>query len=102
MIVVMGRIEVEEGEIVRLQSDLAKQMTATQQEDGCEHYVFSRDVTNLNRLILTECWRDADALAAHMKSPHMAEFNQAIGGAKVVSASVKEYEIANVRSLIGG
>jgi len=89
------------GEIDRLHDEMVKQMAATQAEDGCEQYIFSRDVTNPDALLISERWRDDDALAAHMAAPHMAEFNKAIGAAKISAVSVKAYEISNVRVLIG-
>ncbi len=101
MIVVMGTIEMAEGEIDRLNPEMTKQMAATQAEDGCEQYIFSRDVTSPDTLLISERWRDDDALAAHGKSPHMAEFNKAIGAAKISAVSVKAYEISNVRTLVG-
>ena len=101
MIVVMGTIILAAGDIDRLQGDMAKQMAATQAEDGSEHYVFSRDVTNPNTLLIAERWRDADALAAHGKTAHMAEFNKAIASATIKQISVKAYEVASVRVLLG-
>jgi len=97
----MGTIEMVDGEIDRLHEEMLKQMEATQAEDGCEQYVFSRDVTNPDTLLISERWRDDAALAAHGKAPHMAEFNKAIGAAKISAVSVKAYEISNVRVLIG-
>jgi quinol monooxygenase YgiN len=101
MIIVMGSIRMGDGEIDRLQSEMAAQMAATHAEDGCELYVFSRDVTDANLLLISERWRDADALAAHSKSPHMATFNKAVGAAKIEHISVKSYEAGTVRTLIG-
>ncbi len=101
MIVVMGTIQLAEGDIERLHGDITKQMAATQAEDGCEQYIFSRDVTDPNMLLISERWRDMDAIAAHGKTAHMAEFNKAIGGATIKSISVKAYEVANVRILFG-
>ena len=101
MIVVMGTIQLAEGDIDRLQGDIAKQMAATQAEDGCEQYIFSRDVTDPNMLLISERWRDMDAIAAHGKTVHMAEFNKALGGATITSISVKAYEVSNVRVLFG-
>jgi quinol monooxygenase YgiN len=101
MIVVMGTIELAAGDIDRLAGDIAKQMAATQAEDGCEQYVFSRDVTSPDTLLISERWRDGDALAAHGKTPHMAEFNKAIGKATIKKISVKAYDVANVRTLMG-
>jgi quinol monooxygenase YgiN len=101
MIVVMGTIELAAGDIDRLAADIAKQMAATQAEDGCEQYVFSRDVTNLDTLLIAERWRDGEALAAHGKTAHMAEFNKAIGSATIKKISVKAYDVAGVRVLMG-
>ena len=101
MIIVMGTIKAAASEIDRLYDALAEQMAATHAEDGCELYVFSRDVTNSDCLLISERWRDGDALAAHSKSPHMAVFNRAIGTAKIQSVSVKAYDVSGVRTLIG-
>jgi quinol monooxygenase YgiN len=101
MIVVMGTIELTAGDIDRLTGDIAKQMAATQAEDGCEQYIFSRDVTNPDTLLISEHWRDNDALTAHFKMPHMAEFNKVLGSATIKKISVKAYEVANVRVLMG-
>ena len=101
MIVVMGTIKLAAGDIDRLHSAMAIQMAATHAEDGCEQYVFSRDVTDPNMLIISERWRDEHALNAHGKMPHMAAFNKAIGSASIQSISVKAYEVASVRTLIG-
>ncbi len=101
MIIVMGSIRLGDGEIDRLAPDMAAQMVATQAEDGCELYVFSRDVTDPNSLLISEQWRDANALAAHGKSPHMAVFNAVIGRAKIENIIVKSYEASNAKTLIG-
>jgi quinol monooxygenase YgiN len=101
MIVVMGEVQMGDGEIDRLQADMATQMAATQAEDGCEHYVFSRDVTDPNRLLISERWRDSTALDAHGKSPHMGVFSKVMGGAKILGISVKRYDVSGVTQLIG-
>jgi quinol monooxygenase YgiN len=101
MIIVMGKIRMGDGEIDRLSSDMAIQMAATQAEDGCEQYVFSRDVTDANVLMISERWRDEAALGAHMVSPHMAVFNGVIGGSKIESIIVKSYEGSNQKTLMG-
>jgi len=102
MIIVMGTIRADAADIKKLEAAMAEQMAATQAEDGCELYVFSRDVTNPGLLLISERWRDADALAAHSKAPHMATFNRAGGGIKIDEISVKAYDVSGVRTLIGG
>ena len=101
MIIVMGIIRADAADIESLQDAMAAQMAATQAEDGCELYVFSRDVTDPNVLMISERWRDGDALAAHGRAPHMATFNRAIGGIKIHQINVKAYDVSSGRTLMG-
>ena len=55
--------------------DLVRHMDAeTNVELGCLHYRHAVDVTVENRIVLSEVWRDADALAAHFRSTHFRAF----------------------------
>ncbi len=101
MIIVSGIIEMSEGDVARLTDAMATQMAATQAEDGCIQYDFSHHVTRPDVLIVSEKWRDADALAAHGKAPHMAIFNRAVGKATIKRISVRAYDASNERTLIG-
>jgi quinol monooxygenase YgiN len=102
MINVMGTARLAPGEIERLVPALAKQSAASEAEDGCEQYTFSRDIRDPDLLIVSERWRDQAALDAHFAMPHMAEFNAVLASAKVLSLSVVEYRISGSRQLMGG
>lgn len=102
MVIVMGTARLAPGEIDRLLPDMREQLAATRVEDGCESYVFARDVLDPDVLQISERWRDNDALAAHFHTPHMAKFNAAIGAAKVMSLRVKAYDENGERTLMGG
>ncbi len=101
MIAVMGTVRLAPGEIDRLASAFATMMAATRAEDGCIQYVYSRDLTDPNHLVVSELWRDETALMAHFQTPHMAELNKTIAGAKVLSLSVKRHDIATSAQLMG-
>jgi quinol monooxygenase YgiN len=101
MIIVMGHATFEEGEIDRLQSEMETQIAATRAEEGCELYVFARDVLEPDTLRITERWRDRAALDAHFETPHMIAFNAVIGAAKLIEISVKAYENGGARTLMG-
>lgn len=101
MIIVMGHAQFAPGEIDRLKDAMAVQLAATSAEDGCLHYSFGRAVTDPDRLIVSERWRDQVAIDAHFKSPHMAAFNAALASAKVLGLSIKAYENGEVRTLMG-
>ena len=101
MIIVMGHAKLGPGEIDRLGDAMATQIAATLAEDGCLHYGYSRDVLEPDTMIISERWRDNDAIAAHFASPHMAAFNAVLASAKVLEVSVKAYENGEVRTLMG-
>lgn len=101
MIIVMGHAKLGAGEIERLAEPIARQIAATRAEDGCLHYGYSRDVLDPDTLVVCERWRDNEAIAAHFASPHMAEFNAVLAGAKVLEVSIKAYENGEVRTLMG-
>lgn len=100
MIIVMGYAKLAPGEIDRLGPEMEAQITATRAEDGCQYYGFARDVLEPDTLIISERWRDNDAIAAHFASPHMAAFNAALASAQLVAISVKAYENGVERTLI--
>jgi quinol monooxygenase YgiN len=101
MVIVMGTARLGPGEMERLLPDMQAQLAATRAEDGCESYVFARDVLDPDVLQISERWRDNDALAAHFHTPHMAKFNAAIGAANVLSLVVKAYDENGERTLMG-
>jgi quinol monooxygenase YgiN len=101
MILVQGTIKFADGDIERLQDAMKAQLEATNAEDGCILYAFSRDVLDPNIIRISERWRDGVALAAHSASAHMKAFNKAVGGATVLDISVKSWDGANETTLIG-
>lgn len=101
MIVVMGHASLAPGEIERMADAMAAQVAATNAEEGCLHYGFSRDLNDPDRLIISERWRDRAALDAHFTAPHMATFNAVLASAKVLDLSIKAYENDEVRVLMG-
>lgn len=101
MVIVMGHAKLAPGEVDRLQEAARRQIETTRGEDGCEHYSFARDILDPDTLIISERWRDAAALAAHAKAPHMTGPNRALSDAKILDISVKAYENGEVRTLIG-
>jgi quinol monooxygenase YgiN len=58
--------------------ELARHMNIeTNAEAGWLHYRHALDVSDPQRLILSEVWRDSDALSAHFRSPHFRAFRGA-------------------------
>lgn len=101
MIIVMGYAQAAPGEIDRIIDGMKAMVAATNAEDGCDHYGFSRDVHDPDRMIISERWRDQAALDAHFASPHMATFNALLGTVEIKDVSVRAYENGEMRVLVG-
>jgi quinol monooxygenase YgiN len=75
---------------------LAKEMTtATQVEAGCIQYAFGLDILQPNRLLLSERWRDAESLALHFKTTHMATFLKGLRALRVQKLEAVQYDCTN-------
>lgn len=99
-VIVLGHARMAPGEIERLADAMRTQVEATRTEDGCEHYSFARDGLDPDVLHIAERWRDAGALEAHFRAPHMPAFNAALAAADVRELSVKAYSDGGERVLM--
>jgi quinol monooxygenase YgiN len=67
-------------------------MAATREEEGCEQYVFSGDLTDPGRFYVAEQWASQEATDAHTASAHLATFMSAMGGFGVKAASLTRWD----------
>lgn len=67
-------------------------VAASRAEDGCYTYTFAQDLSDPDTLIVYERWRDQDALAAHGKSAHMAEFQKIMAANPPVGRDLRVYQ----------
>ena len=100
MLLIQGWLKLATGEFDKVADQARAMVAATNAEDGCIHYSFSRDVGDPDLIHIAERWRDGDALGAHGKSAHMAEFNKAMGSVKREGADLWLYSAEEVRKLI--
>lgn len=94
MIIVTFEVEFEDDQI-HGELDAIKTMDeATARETGCITYKTSFDANNSRIMRIYEMWESMDALIPHFQTPHMAEFQKALGGLKSKSMEAKVYEIS--------
>jgi quinol monooxygenase YgiN len=93
MIIVTVEVDVEPGAADKVKNSIATMETATRAEEGCNLYAFSVDISDSSKIRVVELWRSMDDIKAHMASPHMAEFNQAMGAIRPKGLSIKAYEV---------
>ena len=99
MIVVQVEIVIEPGSADKVREAVKKMEQATRQEAGCLKYAFSVDVSDPGMVRVTERWESIDAIKSHLASPHMAEFNKAVGALQPKGLDIKAYEVAREVSL---
>ena len=74
-------------------------MEETRKEAGNIAYVFSFDIEDPAVIRVFEHWESEEALAAHFKAPHMAEFQKAIGQLGITGMDVQKFQISSVGPL---
>lgn len=91
-ILVTGTIDLDPARRDTFIAAATRVMAASHLEEGCEHYSFAADLTDLGRFHLSEQWASRDALVAHEASEHLADFMREMGGFGLKGASVTRWE----------
>lgn len=95
MIVIAGSIPIKPETRDEAVAAALEMAAATQKEEGCITYQFYSDLANPNTIFIFEEWEDAESLAAHMETPHMAEFRKVLPNVVAGPGALKKYEIAS-------
>lgn len=98
MLVIAGTIRIDPAQREGARAAAREMMEATRREPGCRSYVFSFDLDDPAVVHLFECWESAAALEAHFATPHMARFQQVVGGL-VRGSEIQRYEVSSVGPL---
>jgi quinol monooxygenase YgiN len=96
MIVIAGHVLLDPAKRDPATTAARRMMVETRKEKGCISYTFSADLDEPGRFQIFEEWEDEEALMAHFQSPHMAEFQKAVGGLGVREMKVQRYEVSKV------
>jgi quinol monooxygenase YgiN len=97
MIVVNAVITTTPEDIAAMKEAISTMEVASRAESGCDDYTFSVELNNPQVLRITEKWHSLDALTEHMKTPHMAEFQQAMGAHPPTGMDLKFYEVKEIQ-----
>jgi len=100
VLLIQGWLKLATGEFDKVIAEANAMVAATNAEDGCIHYSFSRDIGDPDLIHIAERWRDEEAGEAHNKSAHMATFVKAIGTVKREGADLWLYSAEEVRKLM--
>ena len=96
MIVVNAIVKSTQEDIVAMQSAISAMEAASRAEQGCVDYTFSVELNDTSVLRITEKWETLDDLMAHFATPHMADFQAAMGEHPPLSMDVNFYETKEI------
>ena len=74
---------------------------ASRAEPGCRRYRFSTDLDDPNLVHVFEEWDSAEALEVHFATPHMAEFQTALGATLHGAPEITRFEVTVAGPLFG-
>lgn len=99
MIVIAGTIQLDPGRLEVARKAAIEMMAETRKEPGNVAYVFSSSFEDPAVVHLFEHWDSQAALDAHLKSPHMAEFQKVMGTLGITEMKLQKYEATSVGPL---
>jgi len=92
MIVVIGSFRVPPGMVEIVKPAMEAMVTASRTEEGCIHYAYAFDVVDEGLVRVSETWRDRDALEAHFRTAHIAEWRAQVSALAVTDRDLIAYE----------
>lgn len=99
MLVVAGSVTIDASKREEAIGLAQRMMEETRKEPGNLAYTFSADLADSAVFHIFEEWESQDSLDAHFASPHMARFQQGLGGLGVKDLTVRKFEISSVGPL---
>jgi quinol monooxygenase YgiN len=96
-VALIGSIRFPAQSLPALDAPLRAMVEATRREEGCLFYSLAPDPTDPCRVTVAEVFRDADALAAHRASGHMAVWREACAELGLHDRRMMVYDAADPR-----
>jgi quinol monooxygenase YgiN len=98
-LIIAGTVRVPPENIARFKPHMEAMLASSRAEDGCEVYSYAVDIVEPGLVRIFEVWRDAQALAAHFETGHMAAWRARWPEFGVSDRQLFAYEVASTRPL---
>lgn len=92
MIVIEGTVRVPPEQVEAARPAMEKMIRASRAEAGCLDYAYSADLLDPGLIRVAERWESREALAAHFKTSHMAEWRAQFATFSITDRSLRLYE----------
>lgn len=98
-LIIAGTVRCPPENLEAFKPHMIAMLTATRAEDGCISYSYAVDVEDPGLIRVFEAWRDAAALEAHFKAPHLADWRASWPKYGVSDRKLFAYEVASEREV---
>ncbi len=98
-VIVIARVRCRPEQRADLVALLEGLQEASRRDEGCLRYGFSATIEDDHAFVAVEEWASREALAAHLRQPHIAEFIRDLPAATDAPPEVSAHEIAGTAPL---
>jgi quinol monooxygenase YgiN len=98
-VIVIARVHCRPEQRADLVSLLEPLQEVSRRDEGCLRYGFSATVEDDHAFVAVEEWASRDALAAHLRQPHIVEFVRDLPAAIDAPPEIAMHEIAGTGPL---
>lgn len=91
-IIIEGTVRVPAEQVAAARPAMETMIRASRAEAGCLDYAYSIDLLDPGLIRITERWENREALAAHFRTPHMAQWRAQVSEFGITDRSLRLYE----------
>lgn len=99
MLIIAGSITFDPAHTETAKAAASEMMAATLQEEGCQDYVFSIDMSDGATIRVFEIWDSEEHLAAHFQTEHMKVYREKVAGIGVTGRDLAKYQVSSSEPL---
>jgi quinol monooxygenase YgiN len=97
MLLIVGTVRLLPEKLEDARPVMARTITASRAEDGCEEYSYAEDVLDAGLIHVKELWRDQAALDRHFVSDHIAAWRSKWSELGIGDRNLRVYEVGEPR-----
>ena len=92
MLVIIGTIRLPAERLDEARPAMQRMISGSRAEPGCIDYSYAQDVLDAGLIHVTEVWSDREALDAHFRSPHIADWRASWAALGIGERNLMLYE----------
>ena len=92
MLVIIGTIRLPADRLDEARPAMQRMISGSRAEPGCLDYSYAQDVLDAGLIHVTEVWSDREALDAHFRSSHIADWRASWGSLSIGERNLMLYE----------